>query len=116
MEKSKSNKPVKLNETLQMDNIKFEIEFTDAMANKLADKLIQKGSDKFINALSIKTVEKNKLEIEGTYSVKEIAKLTNKHHVTIQRHIKAGYLLASKPGKNFVITQSNLKNYLNGNF
>ena len=39
-----------------------------------------------------------------------------KLNVTIQRHIKAGYLLASKPGKNFVITQSNLKNYLNGNF
>ena len=96
--------------------LKIEIEFSDDLMDNLADKILLKGSDKLLETLSNKVALKKKLnQSEITYSVKEVSKITSKNEETIRRHIHSEILIASRPGKNYIITETNLKNYINGN-
>lgn len=49
-----------------------------------------------------------------TLSVSDCAKILNKHDTTIARYIKNGLLVASKIGKDWIITQHSLKNFIDG--
>lgn len=52
-----------------------------------------------------------KSEIKN-FTIKQVAKLTNQHTRTINRHIEKGNLIAKKTGKKFLITETNLKKYI----
>lgn len=49
-----------------------------------------------------------------TFSVKEAAKILGKYHQTISIYCKKGIIKANKSGKQWMITQDNLKLYQNG--
>jgi hypothetical protein len=49
---------------------------------------------------------------EHTYSVKEIAKITNSTSQTVISHITKGRLQAKKAGKFWIITQNSLDKYI----
>lgn len=85
--------------------------------------IVEKSVDK---ALSVALVEVNtkldKLQTllskvigEKTYSVKEIASLTGRNYDTVRRHARNGTLSAAKKGKNYMITQEELEDYLTDN-
>lgn len=50
---------------------------------------------------------------EHYYSVKEVARIANVTPQTIKKHIKNDLLLADKPGRDYRISESNLKLYIN---
>jgi peptidoglycan hydrolase-like amidase len=110
-----------------MDGIKFQLEFTDELAEKIVAKVMQKAQDKLrqseqkltkslTKSLAVEALAKKKSMQELTYSVSEVAVKTQKNKNTIIRHIKQGYLITSQPGKSHIINQTNLNNYLNGDF
>lgn len=49
-----------------------------------------------------------------TYTVEEAARILNVTTGTVRMHIKKNILLARKKGKNYIITEENLNNYING--
>lgn len=49
---------------------------------------------------------------QNRYTVEEVAKAMQLSGRTIRRHIKAGTLPAAKPGREFIITRSDLVTYL----
>jgi len=53
-------------------------------------------------------------DMEQRFSVKEVAAITKKTPATIGKHIRDGILKACKPGRDYEITESNLKKYING--
>ncbi|QMT36507.1 helix-turn-helix domain-containing protein [Neisseria wadsworthii] len=50
----------------------------------------------------------------STYDVEAAAEYCKCHPETIREHIRAGRLVASKPGRKYCITQSALDAFLNG--
>jgi excisionase family DNA binding protein len=54
------------------------------------------------------------LEPIRTYTVEEAARILNVTIGTVRNHIKKNILLARRTGKNYIITEENLKNYING--
>lgn len=51
---------------------------------------------------------------DQTYTVDQVAKLTNKDRSTVISHIKKGLLEAARTGKNYSITALSLKKYTHG--
>jgi excisionase family DNA binding protein len=49
-----------------------------------------------------------------TLTIRDAAKILNKDETTILRYIKRKILKASKPGKEWIITQESLTNYIDG--
>lgn len=49
------------------------------------------------------------------FYIKEVSQMTGISEDTIRRHIKAGILIASQPGKYYRISQSDLTNYIERN-
>lgn len=49
-----------------------------------------------------------------TFTIREVGKILNKHHTTILRYIDKKLIQATKPGKEWIITQESLKNYIDG--
>jgi excisionase family DNA binding protein len=47
-----------------------------------------------------------------TLTIRDVAKILNKHETTILRYIDKKILKASKPGKEWIITQESLTNYI----
>lgn len=50
--------------------------------------------------------------ISQTYSITQVAEITNLSQKTIRDHIKKGLLVASRTGNKFLITKENLNNYI----
>lgn len=48
-----------------------------------------------------------------TYTVEQVADISNKHRNTVSRHIKLGLLKANRVGKGYLISEESLKEYLN---
>ena len=76
--------------------------------------------DNFVTQVAEKMIElqgpiKKQKEIEAVYTVNQVAKLVEKDPVTIRNHIKAELLIASKPGKSYIITEQNLNKYIKSN-
>jgi len=70
-----------------------------------------------VEAVARKIIELTGQEIkdqELTYTVEEVAKLTDKSVQTIRLHINNGLLKAHKVGHPWAIKDSNLKDYLHG--
>lgn len=59
--------------------------------------------------------KKDTLSKATTFSVKDVAKILGKHTTTVQKHIDKKLLHATKPGKDWIITQKALNDYTNGN-
>lgn len=80
--------------------------------------LVVKGVDPaLVEAVARKIIELTGQEIkkqELTYSVEEVARLTEKSEQTIRLHINNGLLKAHKIGKPWAIKEVNLTQYLNG--
>ncbi len=49
------------------------------------------------------------------FSVLETSEMIGVSEQTLTRHIRSGLLQASKPGKNYLISQENINQYLNRN-
>lgn len=79
---------------------------------------LQKLTEDVTKALEKKLVElfsnKEKVADTQTFTVKEVAKILNCNETTILRYIKKKLLIATKPGKDWIITQESLKNYIDG--
>lgn len=68
------------------------------------------------NPLPAPTPTKLPLNIYNrTYSVKEVALLTNITPLTVSRHIRMGLLEAKKGGKQWIITHENFNKYVGKN-
>ncbi len=50
-----------------------------------------------------------------TFTLKDAAKILNKHPQTVSSYIEKGLIKANKSGKDWLITQQSLNNYINGN-
>lgn len=83
--------------------VKIEIELSNEMIERIADKIILKKKHNII--------DERKEEI---YTVEKVANIIKKSTYTIRRHIKLGILKAERPGKSYIITYTNLNNYING--
>jgi len=77
-------------------NIQVNAEFVEAIASAIK-------SDK--KELEPETVKR-------FYAVDQVANMTNKHAVTIRRHIKKGILIAKQVGKCYLISEEDLQSYL----
>lgn len=75
-------------------------------------------TEKVLEAVSNRIIEITNPDFfkdqETTYTVKEAARLADCTAQTIGNHIRAGILIATKVGKSYKITESNLKAYING--
>lgn len=83
----------------------IKMEMSDDMLDVIAEKIISKG-----------TVEKYIEEAidEKIYTAHQVA---DKLHMTVESiwsHIREGVLIAHRPGKSYLITQTNLNNYIHG--
>ena len=80
------------------EGITIQVSITDEIIDSIADRISEKKPDKE----------------ERTYTVVQVAEKLQKNPVTIRRHIEIGTLIAHKPGKNYIITEKNLKKYIHG--
>lgn len=105
------------------EGIKLGVEITDSIIEKIADQIIRKThhhidgfTEKVADHVIRKTRSKIKYELveEVTFTTAEVAEKLNKNVVTIRRHIDSGLLKAHRPGKDFIITETNLNNYIHG--
>lgn len=87
-----------------------EIQLTITAASP---ELIDDIAKRVIEILNINT-EIVSVKKEPTYSVREVAEICGKTSQTIGHHIRKQILIASKPGRDYIVTQSNLNKYLNG--
>lgn len=74
-------------------------------------KLAQEDIEAIATSVAIK-LKKDIREKPIVYSVKEVAKILNRHPNTIRNYIDKNLLLASKVGRDFEITQESLDAYL----
>jgi len=96
--------------------IKIELELTDEMLEILTKDLLKKGGKKIIDAVAKIAIDDKKKDIVSiNYSMKEVARITNKNIRTIGKHIEKDLLTASRVGGQLLITETNLKKYINGN-
>ena len=77
-------------------NIQVTAEFVEAVASAMKTE---------------KTVAEPEV-VKRFYAVDQVANMTNKHAVTIRRHIDKGILIAKKVGKCYLISQEDLNAYL----
>lgn len=81
--------------------ISVTIKLTAAMVNAIAHRVAEIQGPQTIS------------KVDLTYTVKEVASMLDKTTTTITRHIRLDLLEAHKIGKSYIITQNNLKNYIN---
>jgi len=81
----------------------------------LSPKAIKKIAKECAKILEGNTIEIAQIKTPKTYSTKQVAAITHKSKATIQRHCEKGILEANKPGKSWIITDENLKNYISKN-
>ena len=91
-----------------MTKIAFEIpdETLDIIANKTADIMEKRASEKISTGIDLK---------KEFYTVNELAELSSCDGWTIREHIKAQIISASKPGKKYLISKHEVLKYLNRN-
>ena len=79
--------------------IKIEVEITDAIIDRIADRVIQKTESK---------------PSETKLTVSQVCERLGKSERTVYRYIKKELLKTTKEGKEHIITETNLKNFING--
>lgn len=99
-----------------MNKITVNIEVTPKMLDLLTDKILVKGGKKLLDKISEKALQKSKSETELIYTVNEVAEIVKLSRQTVIRHIEHEMLIATRLGKDYRITQTNLNNYINGTY
>lgn len=74
---------------------------------------LSKDDIETIATMVVAKLRNNKVDRETTYTVKEVAKITKKSPQTIHIHIKRGLLKAGRLGREYIITQKQLDDYIN---
>lgn len=74
---------------------------------------LSKDDIETIATIIVAKLRENKVDRETTYTVKEVAEITKKSPQTIHIHIKRGLLKASRIGREYIITQKGLDDYIN---
>jgi len=93
-----------------MDNeieLTFRIKLTSEMIDVIANRVIENQKQ-----------ESNILPTDNShilYTIKEVAKITDRCPATIYKHIALDMLIAPKIGKSRTVTYDNLNKYINGN-
>ena len=76
--------------------------------------LIDGVSKNVVDKLEEMLSKKENVSEMQTLTIRDVAKILNKDETTILRYIKRRILKASKPGKEWIITQQSLTNYIDG--
>ncbi len=88
----------------------------DTLQVKLSPETIQSIAKCVVDLISKKEETAICFDSDGNekqYTIKEVVAKTKKGRLTIYSHINKGLLVASKRGKSFLISHSNLQKYLN---
>lgn len=89
-----------------MESIKIEIELTESTILRIAEKVDVINSSK----QKVNTPGGNS---DKYYTVPELSELLKITENTLRIHLRDGILKGSKKGKNWLISQKSLNNYLN---
>jgi excisionase family DNA binding protein len=76
--------------------------------------LIDGVSKNIVGKLDEMLSKKENISEMQTLTIRDAAKILNKDETTILRYIKRKILKANKPGKEWIITQESLTNYIHG--
>jgi excisionase family DNA binding protein len=76
--------------------------------------LINGVSNNVTNKLEEMLSKKENVSEMQTLTIRDAAKILNKDETTILRYIKKKLIKANKPGKEWIITQQSLTNYIDG--
>lgn len=74
---------------------------------------LSKDDIETIATIIVAKLRSSKIDRETTYTVKEVAEITKKSPQTIHIHIKRGLLKAGRKGREYIITQEGLDDYIN---
>ena len=89
-------------------SLKIEIEFSNEIIDKIAQKVFEKERSEKIR------LQHEAMMNEKQYSVYQLEEKLGTPYATLTRHIRKKVLIAHRPGKSYIITQTNLNNYING--
>ena len=78
------------------------------------EKLIGDVSKNLTEKLEELLSRNNKVSEMQTFTSNEVAKILNRNPTTILRYLDKGLIKATKPGKDWIITQESLTNYIDG--
>ena len=78
------------------------------------EKLIGDVSKNLIEKLEDLLSRKEIISEMQTLTVNDVAKMLNRNPTTILRYLDKGLIKATKPGKDWIITQESLTNYIDG--
>ncbi|WGK93767.1 MULTISPECIES: helix-turn-helix domain-containing protein [Flavobacterium] len=76
--------------------------------------LVNSVSQNVVGKLEELFLKKENVSEMQTFTIKDAAKILNKHETTVLRYIKHNLIKAHKPGKEWIITQESLTNYIDG--
>jgi DNA-directed RNA polymerase specialized sigma54-like protein len=76
--------------------------------------LIDNVSQNVVGKLEEMFLKKENVSEMQTFTIRDVAKILNKDETTILRYIKKKLIKANKPGKDWIITQQSLTNYIDG--
>ena len=76
--------------------------------------LIDGVSKNVVGKLEEMLSKKENVSEMQTLTIRDAAKILNKDETTILRYIKRKLIKATKPGKDWIITQESLTNYIDG--
>lgn len=85
----------------------YQVEvISESDLGQIVEKAVALKMDKILSILS-------KIEKGKTYSVNEVAKITNQTPETVRRHIRNDLILkANRTGRSYIITQEQFEDYL----
>ena len=78
------------------------------------EKLIGDVSKNLTEKLEELLSRNNNVSEMQTFTSNEVAKILNRNPTTILRYLDKGLIKATKPGKDWIITQESLTNYIDG--
>lgn len=82
------------------------------IVEKSVEKAIKHSFDDIHKKLDKLQTTIYKINGEKTYTIKEVASLTNRNYYTIRQHIQDKMLKAARKGKNYTIRQEHFEEYL----
>lgn len=90
------------------ENEKIGIPIDEKILHAIAERVAEINSKKIVTTPIVPLIEKQ-------YSIKDVEAFTGRERQSIISHIKKDLLIASKKGKTYLISHSNLQKYLSNN-